>query len=64
MIGGNNFVSLAPTVNISFDGGSRGDKAADTQLADQIGKTVKASLSQMIADELRRQMRSRGMFNM
>jgi hypothetical protein len=46
------------------NGVTRGDRAADNELAEKIGKQLDATMRQVVADELRRQMRPRGMLNM
>lgn len=57
----NNVITLAPSINISGGGGSQ---EQNKDMADQMSKALKSTMQQLIAKELRQQMRPRGMLNM
>ena len=55
-------VTVAPTINVSVEGGSRGPMA-DAALAEQIGAQVEASVRGLVVSEMTRQMRPGNLLN-
>jgi hypothetical protein len=52
-------VTVAPTINVKVEGGSRGPQA-DRELGAQIATQVEASMRRVVVSELREQMRPGG----
>lgn len=57
---GGNTMNIAPTINVSVEGGSRGPEA-DAEFAQRLGKHVEATVRSVVVSELRTQMRPGGL---
>lgn len=57
-----NSVTVAPTINVRVEGGSRGKKA-DQDLAASIGREVEGTMRSLVLDEMRRQIQPGGIIS-
>ncbi|MGJ3264863.1 MAG: tape measure protein [Salinarimonas sp.] len=61
-VGNSGGMTVAPTINVSVEGGSRGEEA-DRSLAAKVSREIEGVMRQVVVSEMRRQMRPGGVMN-